>query len=45
MNMEAKMYDYASYNWSQWNSKNLKEKPGRYTRRTFDRFTKENSYT
>jgi hypothetical protein len=40
------MYDYASYNWSHWNSnKKLKEKPGSYTRKTFDRFTTENSYT
>jgi hypothetical protein len=44
--MELEMYDYTSYNWSHWNSnEKLKEKPASYTRKTFDRFTKENSYT
>jgi hypothetical protein len=46
MNVEPKMYDYTSYNWSHWNSnEKLKEKPGSYTRKTFDRFTTENCYT
>jgi hypothetical protein len=45
-NVKPEMYDYASYNWSHWNSnEKLKEKPGSYTRKTFDRFTTENSYT
>jgi hypothetical protein len=40
------MYNYTSYNWSHWNSnEKLKEKPGSYTRKRFDRFTTENSYT
>jgi hypothetical protein len=40
------MYDYTSYNWSHWNSnEKLKEKSGSYTRKTFDRFTAENSCT
>jgi hypothetical protein len=39
-NLEPKMYDYTSNNWSHWNSnEKLKEKFGRYTRKTFDRFT------
>jgi hypothetical protein len=43
-NME--MYDYTSNNWSHWNSnEKLKEKFGRYTRKTFDRFTTKDSYT
>jgi hypothetical protein len=46
MNVEPKMYDHTCYNWSHGNSnKKLKEKPGSYTRKTFDRFTTENSYT
>jgi hypothetical protein len=45
-NVEPKVYDYTSYNWSHWNSnETLKEKSGRYTRKTFDRFTTEDSYT
>jgi hypothetical protein len=45
-NVEPEMYDYTSYNWSHWNSnEKLKENPGRYTRKTFDRFTTEYSYT
>jgi hypothetical protein len=45
-NVDPEMYDYTSYSWSQWNSnKKLKEKSGSYTRKTFDRFPTENSYT
>jgi hypothetical protein len=45
-NVEPEMYDYTSYNWSQWNSnENLKEKSGDYTKKTLDRFTTESSYT
>jgi hypothetical protein len=45
-NVEPEMYDYTSYNWSQWNSKEkLEENPGSYARKTFDRFTTEDSYT
>jgi hypothetical protein len=45
-NVEPKMYDYTSYNWSHWYSnEKLKEKPGSYTRKIFDRFTTENGYT
>jgi hypothetical protein len=44
--MELEMYDYTSYNWSHWNSnQKVKEKSGSYNRKTFDRFTTENSYT
>jgi len=39
-NVEPEMYDYTSSNWSHWNSNEmLKEKLGRYTRKTFERFT------
>jgi hypothetical protein len=42
--VEPEMYDYTSYNWSHWNSnEKLKEKSGNYTRKTFDRFTTEDS--
>jgi len=45
-NVEPEMYDYTSNNWSQWNSnEKLKEKCGSSTRKTFDGFTKKNSYT
>jgi hypothetical protein len=45
-NVEPEMYDYTSINWSQWNSnEKLKEKFGRYTRKTFNRFTTKDSYT
>jgi hypothetical protein len=45
-NVEPEMYDYTSYKWSHWNSnEKLKEKSGSYTRKTFDRFTTEDSYT
>jgi hypothetical protein len=44
-NVILEMYDYTSYNWSHWNSnEKFKEKPRNYTRKTFDRFTTENSY-
>jgi len=44
--MEPEMYDYASNNWSHWNSnEKLKEKFGSGTRITFDRFIKKGSYT
>jgi hypothetical protein len=44
--VELETYDYTSYNWSHWNSnETLKEKSGICTRKTFDRFTTENSYT
>ena len=40
------MYDCTSNNWSHWNSnEKLKEKFGKYTRKTFDRFTTKDSYT
>jgi hypothetical protein len=46
MNVELEMYDYTSYNWSQWNTnEKLKENPESYTRKIFDRFTTQNSYT
>jgi hypothetical protein len=46
INVEPKMYEYARYTGSHWNStEKLKEKPGSYTRKTFNRFTTENSYT
>ena len=44
--VEPEMYDYTSNNWSYWNSnKKLKEKCVSGTRKTFDRFTTEDSYT
>jgi hypothetical protein len=44
-NVEPEMYDYTSCNWSHWNSnEKLKEKSEIYTRKTFDRFTTEDSY-
>ena len=44
-NVEPEMYDYTSNNWSHWNSnEKLKEKFGSGTRKTFDRFTKKDSY-
>ena len=46
MNVEPEMYDYASNNWSHWNSnEKLKEKFGRYTSKTLNRFTTKDSYT
>jgi len=45
-NVEPEMYDDTSNNWSHWNSsEEFKEKFGRYTRKTFDRFTIKDSYT
>ena len=45
-NVEPEMYDYTSNNWSHWNSnEKLKEKFGNNTRKTFDRFTTNDSYT
>ena len=45
-NVEPKMYDYTSNNWSHWNSKEkLKGKFGNCTRKTLDRFTTKDSYT
>ena len=45
-NVERKICDYTSNNWGHWNNnKKLKEKFGRYTRKTFDRFTTKDSYT
>ena len=45
-NVEPEMYDYTSNNWSHCNNnEKLKEKFGSYTRKTFDRFTIEDSYT
>jgi hypothetical protein len=45
-NMEPKMCDYTSYNWSHWNiNDKLKEKSRNYTRKTSDRFTTVDSYT
>ena len=39
-NVEPEMYDYASNNWSHWNSNEKpKEKFGSCTRKIFDRFT------
>jgi len=44
--VEPEMYDCTSNNWSHWNSnEKLKEKFGNCTRKTFDRFTTEHSYT
>jgi hypothetical protein len=44
--VELEMYDYTSYNWNHRNSKEkLKEKCGGDTKKTFDRFTTEYSYT
>ena len=40
------MFDYTSNNWSDWDSdEKLKEKFGRYTRKTFDRFATKDSHT
>jgi hypothetical protein len=45
-NVEPKVYDCTSNNWSHWNSnKKLKEKSGSCTRKTFDRFSTKDSYT
>jgi hypothetical protein len=45
-NVEPKMYDYTSNNWSHWNSnEKLMEIFVSRTRKTFDRFTTKDSYT
>ena len=45
-NVEPEMYDYTTNKWSHWdNNEKLKEKFGRYTRKTFHRFTTKDSYT
>jgi hypothetical protein len=45
-NVEPEMYNYTSYNWNHWNSnEKLKEKPGIYIKKTFERFTTVDSYT
>ena len=45
-NVEPEMYDHASNNWSHWDSnEKLKEKFGRCTRKTLNRFTTKDSYT
>ena len=44
-NVEPEMYDYTINNMSHWNSnEKLKEKFGSCTRKTFDRFTTQDSY-
>jgi hypothetical protein len=43
-NVKPEMYRYTGYNWSHWNGNGkLKEKPGSYTGKTFDRFTTADS--
>jgi hypothetical protein len=45
-NVEPEMYGYTSNNWSHWNSnEKLKEKFGRCTRKTLDRFITKDSCT
>ena len=45
-NVEPGMYNCTSNNWSHWNSnEKLKEKFGNDNRKTFNRFTTEDSYT
>ena len=45
-NVEPKIYDYASNNWSHRNSnEKLKEKCGSYIKKTFDSFTTKGHYT
>ena len=45
-NVEPEVYVYTSNNWIHWNSnEKLKEKFGSLTRKTFDRFTTNDSYT
>ena len=44
-NVEHKMYDYTSSNWSHRSSnKRFKEKSGSHTRKTFNKFTTKDSY-
>jgi hypothetical protein len=43
--IQYKMYNYTSNNWSHWNSnEKLMEKFGRYSRKTFYRYTTKDSY-
>jgi hypothetical protein len=45
-NVETEVYDYTSYNWNHWNSNDkIKEKSGSCTRKTFDGFATENSFS
>ena len=45
-NVKPEMYDCTSNNWSHWYSdEKLKEKFGKSTRETFDRFTTKDSHT
>jgi hypothetical protein len=45
-NVELEMYNYTFNNWIHWNSnEKFKEKFGRYTKKTFDRFTPKDGYT
>ena len=45
-NVEPKMYDYTSNNWSHWNSnEKLKEKFGSCAKKIFDRFTTKDNCT
>ena len=45
-NVELETYDYTNNNWSHWNSnEKLREKFGNCTRKTFDRFTTNDSFT
>jgi hypothetical protein len=44
--VEPEMFDYASCDWSHWNSsEELKEKSGNYTGKAFNRFTTEDGCT
>jgi hypothetical protein len=44
--VEPDIYDYASYNWSHWNSnEKLREKSGSCIRKKIDIFTTADSYT
>ena len=44
--VEPEIFDYTSNNWSHWNNnEKLKEKFGRYTRKTLDSFTTKDRYT
>ena len=45
-NVEHEIYEHTSNNWSHWDSnEKLKEKFGRCTRKTLNRFTTTDSYT
>jgi len=45
-NVEPQLYNCTSNNWIHWNSnEKLKEKLGKYTRKSLDRFTTKDSYT